>query len=131
MSFLTIPFELVSGGGSGTAPKVILVAGACLVALVVALLIRRLALFLGVKKVIAVGNISRKWVIPEHREWQGKAYVEVPAKNMIEVRVENRTLEFAPIAWKYDRVSEGDQIEVALQRARLGDEIRIIDIGPF
>ncbi|QNB16458.1 hypothetical protein G5S35_33110 [Paraburkholderia tropica] len=83
------------------------------------------------QKVIAVGNVSRKWVIPEHREWQAKAYVKVPAKNMIEVCVENRTLEFAPIDWKYDRVSEGDQIEVALQRARLGEEIRIVDIGPF
>ncbi|MDR6373917.1 hypothetical protein [Paraburkholderia caledonica] len=131
MSFLSTPFKLVSAGGSSTASGVILLAGACLVALLAALFIRRLARFSGTKEVMVVGTVSRKWVMPEHREWQGKAYVTVPARKMIQIHAENRALEFAPVAWKYDRVSEGERIDVALQRGRFGDEIRIVDIGPF
>jgi len=70
-------------------------------------------------------------VEPEHREWQGKAHVTVPAKNTLKIDVENHSLQFSPIRWKYDRVHVGDQIDVALQRSRFGDEIRIRDIGPF
>jgi len=97
----------------------------------VVLTVRRLVIFAGVEKVIFTGRIARKWVLPEHREWQGKAYVTVPAKNALEVDFENRLLQFFPVAWKYERVSEGDEIDVTVQRGRFGGEIRILDIGPF
>ncbi|AIP32762.1 hypothetical protein DR64_530 [Paraburkholderia xenovorans LB400] len=77
------------------------------------------------------GHVKRKWVIPEHREWQGKAYVTVLAKNALEVNVENRSLQFCPVAWKYDRVNEGDEIDIVVQRGRFEGELRILDIGPF
>jgi hypothetical protein len=70
-------------------------------------------------------------VIPGYREWQGKAYVTVPEQNALEIDVENRCLQFSPAPWKYDRVGEGDQIDVAIQRGRIGNEMRILDVGPF
>ena len=102
----------------------------CLVLLGVAFLLR-LSVFAGTKQHRSKGRIMRKWVIPEHREWQGKAYVTVQAKNTLEIVVENHSLQFPPVPWKYDRVHEGDDVDVALQRGRFGSEIRILDIGPF
>ena len=110
---------------------VLLLAAECLLVLLVILAVRRLAIFAGAKKERVTGRIMRKWVIPEHREWQGKAYVTVPAKNTLEIVVESHSLQFSPVPWKYDRVHEGDDVDVALQRGRFGSEIRILDIAPF
>ncbi|MFM0519145.1 MULTISPECIES: hypothetical protein [Caballeronia] len=131
MNIIATSFELISRGGSSAVSGTLVLATACLIVLMVVLTVRRLVIFAGVEKVIFTGRIARKWVLPEHREWQGKAYVTVPAKNALEVDFENRLLQFFPVAWKYERVSEGDEIDVTVQRGRFGGEIRILDIGPF
>jgi hypothetical protein len=131
MNILFNPIDLMSRGGSSAASGAMILALECLVVLLLALIIRRLIIFSGVREVRVAGRVTRKYVIPEHREWQGKAYVTVPEKHALEIDVENRPLQFAPAPWKYDRVSEGDQIDVAIQRARIGNEVRILDIGPF
>ena len=131
MSILSTPFELIGRGGTSAVSGAILLAVLCLIVLLSILAVCRVAMFSGRREVRVTGRVTRKWVEPEHREWQGKAYVTVPARKMIQIHAENRALEFAPVAWKYDRVSEGERIDVALQRGRFGDEIRIVDIGPF
>jgi hypothetical protein len=113
------PFLYGNANHSLTPEQMALIAGLTLVT------------FSGARQVRATDRVTRKNVIPEHREWQEKAYITVPAKNALEIDVANRSLEFAPVAWKYDRISEGDKVDIALQRGRLGDQMRIIDIGPF
>lgn len=103
----------------------------CIVLLLVIASLRRLSLFSGTKQQRVKACVTRKWMIPEHREWQGKAFVTVPAKNALEIVVENHSLHFSPVPWKYDRVREGDDVDVVIQRGRFGNEIRILDIGPF
>lgn len=131
MSILLSPFELIGRGGASSVSGALLLAAECLIALLFILAVRRLAIFAGAKKERVTGRVMRKWVIPEHREWQGKAYVTVPATNALEIVVENQSMQFSPVPWKYDRVHEGDDVDVALQRGRFGNEIRILDIGPF
>ncbi|RQG98922.1 hypothetical protein [Paraburkholderia dinghuensis] len=131
MNIISTPFELISRGGSSAVSGVLLLAVECLIVLLAILVIRRLAIFSGTKEVRVRGRAIRKYVIPERREWQGKAYVTVPEKKTLEIDVENHSMQFSPVPWKYERVREGDEIDVALQRSRFGGEIRILDIGPF
>ncbi|MDR5762502.1 hypothetical protein [Caballeronia sp. LZ035] len=131
MSILSTPLELISHGGAAAVSGAIILAAECLIFFLFALVIRRLIIFSGKKEVKISGRVIRKYVVPEHRKWQGKASVTVLAQNALEIEVENRFFQFLPVSWKYDRISEGDQIDVAIQRGRIGNEIRIVDIGPF
>lgn len=131
MNILSTPFELIGRGGTSAVSGVLLLAVECLIVLLAILAVRRLAMFSGVKEVRITGRVTRKWVIPAHREWQGKAYVTVPAMDTLKIDVQNQSLQFSPVPWKYERVHVGDEIDVTLQRSRFGDEIRIRDIGPF
>ncbi len=130
-SITSLPFEMISHGGSGVASGFLLLAVELLILLVVILAGRRIAMFAGTEKLRVKGRVKRKFVIPKHREWQGKAYVTVPDKDVLEIDVENRPCQYSPAPWKYQRVSEGDDIDVAIQKARFGNQIRILDIGPF
>lgn len=131
MSILTTPVELIGRGGSNAVSGVLRLAMEVLILFCAVLAIQRLATFSWTKKVRVTGRVTRKYMVPERREWQGKAYVTVPEKISLEIDVEHRCLQFSPVPWKYDRVSEGDEIDVALQRGRFGNEIRILDIEPF
>jgi hypothetical protein len=131
MNIISTPFELISRGGASAVSGTLFLAVECLMALLLALVIRHLLIFSGTKEVKIAGRVTRKYVIPEHRAWQGKAYVTVPEQNALEIDVENHPIQFSPVPWKYDRVSEGDQIDIVIQRGRIGSEIRILDIGPF
>jgi hypothetical protein len=131
MNIFSTPFELIGRGGPSAFSGVLLVAVECLIFFLVVLAMRRLAIFSGTKEVRVTGRITRKYVILAHRKWQGKAYVTVPEKKALEIDVENRPVQFSPVPWKYDLVTEDDKIDVALQRGRFGNEIRILDIGPF
>ena len=73
MNIIATSFELISRGGSSAVSGTLVLATACLIVLMVVLTVRRLVIFAGVEKVIFTGRIARKWVLPEHREWQGKA----------------------------------------------------------
>jgi hypothetical protein len=131
MNILSSPIELIGRGGASSVSGALLLAVEFLIALLFILAVRRLAIFSGAKKERVTGRVTRKWVIPEHHEWQGKAYVTVPATNALEIVVENHSLQFSPPPWKYDRVHEGDDVDVTLQRGRFGNEMRILEIGPF
>ncbi|WP_233868805.1 hypothetical protein [Paraburkholderia adhaesiva] len=87
--------------------------------------------FSGTEQRKRTGKVLRKYSTPEYREWQGKALVTIPEQRMLDISVDGENLSFAPVEWKYERVSEGDEIDVIIKVGRIDRKFQICDIGPF
>jgi DNA helicase TIP49 (TBP-interacting protein) len=131
MKILVNPFDLIGRGGSDMAAGVLFLVVYSVLVLLVLLSARRILGFAARERRKVIGRVVRKYSLPEHREWQGKAYVKIPEKQMLEIDVADQHLHYGPVQWKYDRVKEGDAIDVLIQTDRLDQEVRICDVGPF
>ncbi|MCP3710129.1 hypothetical protein M3I54_24710 [Paraburkholderia sp. CNPSo 3274] len=90
---------------------------------------RRMVNLFATRKRRTTGQVLRKYSIAEHREWQGKALVTVPEQRMLDISVDG--LSFSPVQWKFDRVSEGEDIDVVIKVGRVDRKFQIFDVGPF
>ena len=131
MKILVNPFDLIGRGGSDMAAGVLFLVVYSVLVLLVLLSARHILGFAAREKRKIIGRVVRKYSLPEHREWQGKAYVKIPEKQMLEIDVAGQHLHCDPVQWKYDRVKDGDAIDVLIQTDRLDQEVRICDVGPF
>ena len=131
MNILTEPFYLIGRGGAAAASGVILLVVYLVLFALSLMVIRRMVNLLGAKKLKRTGRVLRKYSIPERREWQGKALVTIPEQRILDISVDGENLSFSPIQWKYDRVIEGEEVEVVVKVGRMDKKFQICDIGPF
>jgi hypothetical protein len=87
--------------------------------------------FFGTEKRKGIGKVIRKYSIDERRKWQGRAFVTIPEQKMLDISINGEIYSFSPVEWKYERVSEGDDIDVIMKIGRIDRKFRICDIGPF
>ncbi|KKI37657.1 hypothetical protein VI03_16790 [Burkholderia vietnamiensis] len=128
---LVFPFELINQGGLSAVVGCLFFAIGLLLIFIVFKISLGLLNFSVMSSTTKKGRITRKFVVPEHTEQQGRLLVKVPARNMLEVDVEGELFVIGPPDWKYERVSEGDEVEVLLRIGRLTRAEVLDDIGSF
>ncbi|WP_126220736.1 hypothetical protein [Burkholderia vietnamiensis] len=126
---LVFPFELINQGGLSAVVGCLFFAIGLLLIFIVFKISLGLLNFSVMSSTTKKGRITRKFVVPEHTEQQGRLLVKVPARNMLDV--EGELFVIGPPDWKYERVSEGDEVEVLLRIGRLTRAEVLDDIGPF
>ena len=128
---LVFPFEQIHQGGVNAVVGCLFLAIELLLIFIVFKVALRILNFSAVGRVPKKGRVTRKFVDPEHTEQQGRLLVKVPARNMLEVDVEGDRFVIRPPDWKYERLSEGDEVDVLLRIGRLTRAAVLDDIGPF
>jgi hypothetical protein len=131
MKILVDPFVLIGRGGSNVAAGMVLLVVYSVIILLIFISVRHILGLAAREKIKMTGRVVKKYSVPEHRKWQGNAYVKIPQKQMLEIDVAGEHLHYAPVQWKCDRLSEGDLIDVLIQTDRFSQTARICDLGPF